>query len=83
MTPVQVRDGVTIYHGDCLDVLPTLEAGSAGLILADPPYGTTRCAWDSVIPFAPMWAGIRHVIKRDAAVRNIWRPAIRQRPRHE
>ncbi len=28
----------TIIHGDCLTVLPTLPAGSAGLILTDPPY---------------------------------------------
>lgn len=32
-------DDVRIIHGDCLDVLPTLEAGSVPLIVADPPYG--------------------------------------------
>ena len=57
-----------LIHGDCLEVLPTLEAGSVDLVLADPPYGTTACKWDSVIPFEPMWAGIKHVIKRNAAV---------------
>ena len=58
----------TLYHGDCLDILPTLEAGSIDAVIADTPYGTTACAWDSVIPFAPMWAGIKHVIKPRAAV---------------
>ena len=58
----------TLYHGDCLDILPTLEAGSIDAVIADIPYGTTACAWDSVIPFAPMWAGIKHVIKPRAAV---------------
>ena len=57
-----------LIRGDCLDVLPTLEADSIDLVLADPPYGTTACKWDSVIPFEPMWAGIKHVIKRNAAV---------------
>jgi site-specific DNA-methyltransferase (adenine-specific) len=33
------RDGITIWHGDCREVLPTLEAGSVDLLLADPPYG--------------------------------------------
>ncbi len=58
----------TLYHGDCLDILPTLEAGSVDAVITDIPYGTTACAWDSVIPFAPMWAGIKHVIKPRAAV---------------
>ena len=41
----------TLYHGDCLDILPTLAAGSVDAVIADPPYGTTACKWDSVIPF--------------------------------
>jgi site-specific DNA-methyltransferase (adenine-specific) len=58
-----------LYHGDCLDILPTLVAGTVDAVICDPPYGTTACAWDSVIPFAPMWAGIKHVLKeRGAAV---------------
>ncbi len=30
-------DGITIYHGDCLDVLPQLK--KVDLVLTDPPYG--------------------------------------------
>jgi len=30
---------VTLYHGDCLDTLPTLEAGSVDAVVTDPPYG--------------------------------------------
>lgn len=58
----------TLIHGDCLDILPTLAAGSVDAVICDPPYGTTACAWDSVIPFAPMWAGIKHVLKPKGAV---------------
>ena len=58
-----------LIQGDCLDILPTLEAQSVDAVICDPPYGTTACAWDSVIPFEPMWAGIKHVLKpRGAAV---------------
>lgn len=57
-----------LIQGDCLEVLPTLEAGSVDLCLTDPPYGTTACKWDAVIPFGPMWTGIKRVIKRNAAV---------------
>jgi DNA modification methylase len=44
-----------LYFGDCLRVLPTLQDASVDLVLADLPYGTTRCAWDSVIPLEPLW----------------------------
>ena len=57
-----------LHHGDCLDIMPTLEAGSVDMALADPPYGTTACKWDSVLPFEPMWAGIKHAAKRNAAI---------------
>lgn len=41
---------------------------SVDLILTDPPYGTTACKWDSVIPFAPMWEQIKRVRKPNAAI---------------
>lgn len=34
--------GITIYHGDCRDVLPTLADGSVDLVLTDPPYGVGK-----------------------------------------
>ena len=37
VTPYYDR-GIVIYHGDCLDVMPTFADGSAGLGLTDPPY---------------------------------------------
>jgi DNA modification methylase len=37
MKPYYDQDGITIYHGDCREVLPTL--GSFDLLLTDPPYG--------------------------------------------
>lgn len=59
--------GYRLILGDCLDVMPQL--GKVDAIICDPPYGTTACAWDTVIPFAPMWEGVRHVLKpRGAAV---------------
>jgi site-specific DNA-methyltransferase (adenine-specific) len=57
-----------LFCGDCLDVLPGLEAGSIDAIIADPPYGTTACAWDSVIPLEPMWAELKRVIKPRGAI---------------
>lgn len=54
-------DYVTLYHGDCLEILPTLPKGSVQHVLADLPYGTTANKWDSVLPLDELWANLIHV----------------------
>jgi site-specific DNA-methyltransferase (adenine-specific) len=53
--------------GDCIEWMSKLKAGSVDLILCDPPYGTTACKWDVVIPFEPMWEQIWRVLKPNGA----------------
>jgi len=57
-----------LYQGDCLDILPTIPDKSIDLILTDPPYGTTACKWDSVIPFEPMWKELKRIIQDNSAI---------------
>ena len=57
-----------IFTGDCLEILPTIPAGSIDAVIADPPYGTTACAWDSVIPLGPMWEELKRIIKPRGAI---------------
>lgn len=57
-----------LYHGDCLEVMPTLEAQSFDAIIADLPYGTTACKWDVVIPFEPLWREYKRLIKPRGAI---------------
>ena len=45
-----------------------IESGTVDMILADPPYGTTACKWDSVIPLEPMWEQLKRVIKPSGAI---------------
>lgn len=52
-TPYYDQDGITIYHGDCLDVLAGLDAGSTALVLTDPPYNV-RAADIALAGRAPM-----------------------------
>ena len=54
---------VELHLCDCLEIMPTLPAQSVDAIITDLPYGTTACKWDSVIPFAPMWEAVKHVLK--------------------
>lgn len=47
MTPYYQDDTVTLYHGDCRDVLPkTPSPALVHVVIADPPYGETSLAWD-------------------------------------
>lgn len=57
-----------LYQGDCLERMAEIPDGSVDMVLCDLPYGTTACKWDSVIPFAPLWAQYRRVCKRNAAI---------------
>lgn len=49
MKPYFEDDAVTIYHGDCREVLP--ELGPVDLVLTDPPYGELGYEWDT----RPVW----------------------------
>jgi site-specific DNA-methyltransferase (adenine-specific) len=42
--------------------------GSVDMILTDPPYGTTACKWDSIIPLEPMWEQLKRIIKPNGAI---------------
>ena len=55
----------SLYLGDCLEVMRDIPDGSVDMVLTDPPYGTTQCKWDSVIPFEPMWGEVWRVLKRN------------------
>ncbi len=54
--------------GDCLDELPKIFDKNIYLVLTDPPYGTTACKWDFVIPFEPMWNQLKRVIKDNGCI---------------
>lgn len=42
MKPYYEQDGITIYHGDCLDVLKSMPADSVDMVLCSPPYEAAR-----------------------------------------
>jgi site-specific DNA-methyltransferase (adenine-specific) len=59
-----------VIHGEALTEMRRLiERGiTFDACLTDPPYGTTACAWDSVIPFEPMWANLKRLVKKNGAI---------------
>ena len=54
---------INLHNGDCLEVMKSIPDGSVDCVITDPPYGTTACKWDSVIPFDLMWAELRRICK--------------------
>lgn len=59
-----------LYNGDCLTVMDKLiEQGvKVDAVICDPPYGTTACKWDIVIPFDKMWNRLNKLIKPTGAI---------------
>jgi len=57
-----------IYQGDCLEVMKDIPDKYVDAIITDPPYGTTACKWDSIIPLEPMWKQLKRIIKPNGAI---------------
>ena len=60
--------GIDLRMGDCLDIMKVIPSCSVDMVLCDLPYGTTKCSWDAVIPFAPLWGEYRRLVRKGGAV---------------
>lgn len=47
------------YNEDCFEVMKIMPNGCVDMILADLPYGTTACKWDTIIPFEPIGFAVK------------------------
>ena len=63
-----MNENIKLYHGDCLEIMPSIPDKSIDMILCDLPYGTTACKWDVIIPFEPLWKEYKRVIKSGGAI---------------
>lgn len=59
---------ILLMHGDAIEKMKEIPSGSIDMIKADIPFGTTRCKWDSIIPFEPMWEQIIRITTPNAAI---------------
>lgn len=58
-----------VFKGDCLEVMPYLIADeSIDMILADLPFGTTNCRWDTLIDLDLLWKEYKRIIKPNGAI---------------
>lgn len=56
-----VTEDVSIFVGDCLDILPHVPDGCVDLAFLDLPYGTTRNAWDTPIDLVRLWRELERI----------------------
>lgn len=62
----------TVHCMDCLEFMRGLPDGCIDAIITDPPYGTTACKWDTIIPFEPMREQLKRIIKPNGAIVLFW-----------
>ena len=58
----------SLILGDCLEIMPQIADKSVDMICTDLPYQVTNLSWDTLIPFAPLWAQYERIIKDNGAI---------------
>ncbi len=56
-------DSIKYIQGDCHKVIKSLETNSVDLVYTSPPYGTTKCEWDSPLDWDLMFEELFRVLK--------------------
>src|SRR5208283_3857622 len=82
--PVRIKKrGGPVLHGDCLDLIPTLEDGSVSLVVTSPPYAEQRSGHYEGIPeedypdFTVQWMdALRPKLTNDGSVLIVIRPHL-------
>ena len=67
---IDMSKEIQLINGEALQEMDELIADGivVDAIICDPPYGTTACKWDSVIPFPEMWERLNKLIKPNGAI---------------
>ena len=59
---------IELFNGNCIDIMKDIPDKSIDMILSDLPYGTTKCKWDTIIPFDKLWKQYERIIKDNGAI---------------
>lgn len=59
---------IKLFQGNCLELMKKIADKSIDCIICDLPYGTTRCSWDILIPFEPLWEQYNRICKDNAVI---------------
>lgn len=59
---------ITLWNGDCLELMQDISDESVDMILCDLPYGTTKNKWDSTINLELLWKQYKRIIKQRGCI---------------
>ncbi|MFN5417292.1 MAG: DNA-methyltransferase [Flavobacteriia bacterium] len=59
---------IDLRYGDTIEQMKLMPNKSIDFICCDLPYGTTKCKWDSIIPFDKLWNEYSRIIKDNGAI---------------
>lgn len=59
---------ISLFNEDCLVLLPKLPSDSVQAIIADLPYGSTNCKWDSRIDLDSLWGEYKRILTPNGIV---------------
>lgn len=59
---------INLINGEAIEVMKNIPSESIDAIICDPPYGTTACKWDTIIPFETMWEQLKRITKKNGAI---------------
>lgn len=59
---------ITLYKGDCLELMKNIPDGSVDMILCDLPFGSTKNPWDVPIDLDKLWNQYKRVIKKNGCI---------------
>ena len=63
-----LEQDISLWQGDCLELMNHIPDKSIDMVLCDLPYGTTACSWDEVIPLKPLWKHYDRIVKDNGAI---------------
>ena len=67
-TGMAINQSISLFCGDCLEVMKAIPDNSIDMVLCDLPYGTINCSWDSQIPLEPLWEQWLRVLSPQSSV---------------
>ena len=67
----ETENGI-LYKAEAIDTMSKFPKWVFDAIITDPPYWTTACKWDSIIPFEDMWRELKRIRKDRTPIVLFW-----------
>lgn len=59
---------ITLWQGNCIELMSDIPDSTIDAIICDPPYGTTPIDWDNVLDFTNLWEQYNRIVKQNGVI---------------